>query len=397
MRLKLTIDRNTFIWVHGSKGLVYNSSNFMSFEFDMSDGIKKVCDKLEILANLYEVSLDESYNQDNSLKEWVDNMLLIHSAKINTFDTDSIPSLKPVLKIQKDMNRIVSERDFTEAINCLKETTIHLNGLNISKKEEEYHKQLIYPIKTSEELDLNQLNSFLKNIPQKSNVKLNFVGCYSSNSSLSKLLDILNNRINTITFYFRIEDVYHLWDFVQIITNTYNINLFCKCTNELSQHINFIKNKISHPFLHFLVTSEEDINFLNSIDKEGIDYTITPLFVGNNKDFFKQYVYLTKEDCCESKVDKRHIFMNQTLNGNFFGKLNILPDGSIWDNPNFSKLGSVKDNFFELLLSVFDSKKSWFYIRNQEPCTHCLYQWICPPPSNYETIIGEANLCHVKL
>ena len=89
--------------------------------------------------------------------------------------------------------------------------------------------------------------------------------------------------------------------------------------------------------------------------------------------------------------------MNQTLNGNFFGKLNILPDGSIWDNPNFSKLGSVKDNFFELLLSVFDSKKSWFYIRNQEPCTHCLYQWICPPPSNYETIIGEANLCHVKL
>ncbi len=397
MRLRLTVDRNTFIWVHGTKGLVYNSLNFKSFEFNMSAGIKKVCDELDVLANLYEVSLDESYVQDPLLKEWVDNMLIIHSAELNKFNADSLPSLKPVLKIQKDIKRIVNERDFIEAVNCLKEITIHLNGFNISEKEKEYHKQLIYPIKSTEELDLEQLNVFLKNVPQKSNIKLNFVGCCSSSSSISKLLDILNDRINTITFYFRIEDVYRLWNLVQAIANTYNINLLCKCTDELSQHMNFVKNKIAHLFLHFLVTSEEDINFLNSIDKEWVAYTITPLFVGNNKDFFKQYVYLTKDDCCESRVDKRHIFMNQTLNGNFFGKLNVLPDGSIWDNLNFPRLGSINGDFFELLLSVFDSKKSWFHIRNQEPCAHCLYQWICPPPSNYETIIGETNLCHVKL
>ena len=74
MRLRLTVDRNTFIWVHGTKGLVYNSLNFKSFEFNMSAGIKKVCDELDVLANLYEVSLDESYVQDPLLKEWVDNL-----------------------------------------------------------------------------------------------------------------------------------------------------------------------------------------------------------------------------------------------------------------------------------------------------------------------------------
>lgn len=26
----------------------------------------------------------------------------------------------------------------------------------------------------------------------------------------------------------------------------------------------------------------------------------------------------------------------------------------------------------------------------------CIYQWLCPSPSNYELVIGQPNLCHIK-
>jgi hypothetical protein len=35
-------------------------------------------------------------------------------------------------------------------------------------------------------------------------------------------------------------------------------------------------------------------------------------------------------------------------------------------------------------------------IRNQTPCDDCVYQWLCPSPSDYEIAISRPNLCHVK-
>jgi hypothetical protein len=39
---------------------------------------------------------------------------------------------------------------------------------------------------------------------------------------------------------------------------------------------------------------------------------------------------------------------------------------------------------------------SWFRIRNQTPCTDCVYQWFCPLPSNYEIAIRRPNLCRMN-
>jgi len=39
---------------------------------------------------------------------------------------------------------------------------------------------------------------------------------------------------------------------------------------------------------------------------------------------------------------------------------------------------------------------AWRKIRNDYPCCDCIYQWLCPSPSNYELAIGKPNLCHVK-
>ena len=393
MKLKLTIDRNTFIWIKKDKGLIYNSSKFKSFEFIVSRNIRKICESLEALENLYQVILDESCIQDPILKTWINNIIEINSAEIKSFDEDSIPSLKPVLKIQHDITKIAEKKNFTEAINSLKEISIYLNGSEIFKEEDEYHKQIIYPLKSVNTLDIKKIALLLKYIPQKNNIKLNFVGNYHTYTQLKELLAKLDERINTITFYFKIEDVHKQWDSIQLFANKYNIHLICRCTDELSKYIKFCKHNIPHSIYSFLVTSEKDIKLIDSIDTNGIEYTINPLFIGDNEEFFKEYVFINMNDCNKYAIDKRHIFMNQSLNGNFFGQLYVLPDGAIYDNLNFSRLGFVNDDFLEKLLSVFNSNRPWFYIRNQEPCNNCLYQWLCPPPSNYELVMHRPNLC----
>ena len=57
---------------------------------------------------------------------------------------------------------------------------------------------------------------------------------------------------------------------------------------------------------------------------------------------------------------------------------------------------STHDTVYSLIHKELTKGHSWFQIRDQAPCTDCVYQWLCPAPSNYETVIGKPNLCHVK-
>jgi pseudo-rSAM protein len=80
-----------------------------------------------------------------------------------------------------------------------------------------------------------------------------------------------------------------------------------------------------------------------------------------------------------------------------FGKINIMPNGDAHANLNHPVLGNIyTDSIYEIVQKEIDEGKSWFNIRNQAPCTDCVYQWLCPPPSNYEIAIGRPNLCHIS-
>ena len=70
---------------------------------------------------------------------------------------------------------------------------------------------------------------------------------------------------------------------------------------------------------------------------------------------------------------------------------------SVDENVNQEALGNINDDIRELIYYELVDGKSWHRIRNQAPCIDCIYQWLCPSPSNYEIAIGRPNLCHVKL
>lgn len=47
----------------------------------------------------------------------------------------------------------------------------------------------------------------------------------------------------------------------------------------------------------------------------------------------------------------------------------------------------------ELITNELEQNTAWRKIRNEKPCNECLYQYLCPPVSNYEMIFNKQNLC----
>jgi pseudo-rSAM protein len=127
------------------------------------------------------------------------------------------------------------------------------------------------------------------------------------------------------------------------------------------------------------------------------NYRLNPVYTGDNIRFFKENVFLTKEDILSTPMTIKDFFTRQAMNIYDFGKINIMPNGDTYANLNHPVLGNIYvQNIYEIVEKEVEEGKSWFRIRNQAPCNDCVYQWLCPPPSNYEIAIGRSNLCHVK-
>lgn len=134
------------------------------------------------------------------------------------------------------------------------------------------------------------------------------------------------------------------------------------------------------------------------IDRFKIEtYRLNPVYNGNNISFFEKNVFLTQEDILSTPLTIKDFFSRQSMNIYDFGKINIMPNGDTFANINHPSLGNIHtDNIYEIVSKEVEIGVSWFRIRNQTPCNDCVYQWICPSPSNYEISIGRPNLCHVK-
>jgi pseudo-rSAM protein len=149
----------------------------------------------------------------------------------------------------------------------------------------------------------------------------------------------------------------------------------------------------------FDVTSDDDcLQAEQLIEQCKIEkYRLNPVYTGENIRFFEENVFLKKEDILSTSMTIRDFFARQAINLYDFGKINIMPDGDAYANLNHPALGNIyTDNIYEIVNKEVEEGKSWLRIRNQAPCTDCVYQWLCPPPSNYEIAIGRPNLCHVK-
>ena len=166
----------------------------------------------------------------------------------------------------------------------------------------------------------------------------------------------------------------------------------------LSKLISQYKNHNNLTF-HFFVENESHCEFVKCLeDKYPLNnLKIVPFFTGDNSIFFKENIFTDKEDILTEPIIMRKIFCNQKLNSNDFGILNILPNGDVNANMNTDILGNIKNDLLsKIIYEELIRNTAWRKIRNDKPCNDCLYQFLCPPISNYELAIGKPNLCHVN-
>lgn len=149
---------------------------------------------------------------------------------------------------------------------------------------------------------------------------------------------------------------------------------------------------------HLIVENNEQYGELEAAMTElGIDdFEVHPYYNGHNIQFFEENVYLSEEDILDTPISMREIFRNQKLNANSFGSLYILPNGDIKANLNKETIGNLrKDSIIDVINYEMTHNTAWRQVRSSEPCKNCVYQYLCPPPSNYERVINRQNLCHV--
>lgn len=148
---------------------------------------------------------------------------------------------------------------------------------------------------------------------------------------------------------------------------------------------------------HFFVEKEVDVECVEEfISKYQLEnYQLQPIFNGNNLAFFEKNVFIDMDDIFYKIFSYREIFAHQKLNTNYFGILNILSNGDVFADINSKPIGNIDTHkVVELIHKELLQNTAWRKLRDEEPCSGCLHQFICPSPSGYESAIGRSNLCH---
>lgn len=300
--------------------------------------------------------------------------------------------------------------DLIDLDNYIHEITIYLNSLGKTGPDPcpKAFRQFIFPGNTLEE-DIDLPGDALKDLVVfLSRFKITML--HISGADISRYPgftawpSLLSESGFTVTYHLR-SDRYQAATGSHIL-NQKGARLAVHCSFPLDGDVfNFILNdlndnsKIKQTDIHFIITSSEELATARQIIAlTGIPNAyLSPFFNGRNFDFFKETVFITREDIRKSRPDRNQVFSRLSLNETDFGKFIVLPDRHIYANPNDAPVGRFpEDRVDSLILKEILDGISWKRTRKSvSPCNRCLYHFLCPPVSSYELVMGRFNFCDV--
>jgi pseudo-rSAM protein len=314
--------------------------------------------------------------------------------------------LMPILNLQRDVEKLQKEEERNTGIEVLRylvELNIYLHTAcerNCLWCNDYFHQSLCCTKKQGaqpETLNISTLKTVLSQIRYGTVGKINLLGgnilAVPYFEELPTLLADVKERVRIWNHYANfISCKTRLPDFLYEVVVTFPED------KSAWKHC-FALLKDTKARYHFFITGTEDYEKAAIwIEKYGISrYTVHPVYTNTNQAFFEEYVYTSYEDIFQTKLSFRQIFAHQKLNTHFFGLLTIFPDGNVYANVNRAALGSIAtDTLLDTINKEMLVNTAWRKIRDKAPCSNCLYQYLCPSPSNYETVIGKPDLCHIK-
>ena len=298
-----------------------------------------------------------------------------------------------IIDIELSKSKPVQIMPFTSLVNT--QELFKKQNFPTGKKILEYLSEI--SIYVDYNTNIMDLNSFLKSLPNISTV--NIIGNLKDVANYKELLLVLDQFPSLKKITCNYSNVIYLQpEFV----NNFSYSILINYPIDISKW-NYSRRLLlnqSIPFeCIFEVTSMDNYSQINKfIEEFGIEkHQLKPVYTGDNIDFFKENVFLTKDDILSTPLSISDFFINQSMNIFDFGKIAIMSNGDIYANVNYPILGNIHTHsIYEIISKELEEGRSWLRIRNQAPCNTCLYQWFCPSPSNYEIAIGRPNLCHVK-
>lgn len=389
-----------------NKILLYDTTTGRYLESENMDCLKLI-QELHEPKNLGVVELSRYYIDNKECENFIDEIISTGLGKLDEIK-DNIPKpmvLLPILKIADDL----SENDYSDEsvglnnlISYLSEISIYLGSdcKQNCKVCNHAYKQMRACFKPNSDTVLS--TEIIEKIIQQ-----------SRNSNV-KDINILGGDIFEYPYWNELISItekhqyaYHFWVNYLNITNSDPFKGFSNIAYIKHILITFPINEAQFEFVvsnnkketkyYFLVTNKNEYQLsMELIDKWEIEsYQITPIYINTNEEFFKDYVFLDKPDIFSSTLEMRQIFCNQKLNSNNFGVLSFLSDGTVKSNMNTESLGNIYYNsILELIDKEIRLNTSWRKIRDTGRCSDCLYQFLCPPISNYELLMKRNSLCN---
>lgn len=298
-----------------------------------------------------------------------------------------------IIDIELSKSKPVQIMPFTSLVNT--QELFKKQNFPTGKKILEYLSEI--SIYVDYNTNIMDLNSFLKSLPNISTV--NIIGNLKDVANYKELLLVLDQFPSLKKITCNYSNVISLQpEFVNIFSYSILINYPIDISKWNYSRRLLLNQSIPFECI-FEVTSMDNYSQINKfIEEFGIEkHQLKPVYTGDNIDFFKENVFLTKDDILSTPLSISDFFINQSMNIFDFGKIAIMSNGDIYANVNYPILGNIHTHsIYEIISKELEEGRSWLRIRNQAPCNTCLYQWFCPSPSNYEIAIGRPNLCHVK-
>lgn len=385
------LKKSVFIWIKTDKCYFYDSDTFIGKEIVLENlEIKQFINKIADIDNLYSLPLEESNLRIKCIMKCIETLIRLDMARlIEQQPKDKKPiQLPPLLNLQTDINRLRKDN-----------ITNTIIGNEILKNLHSIHLKLDNNITAS---FYSLLEVFLACVKEQ-----NFLEIEISGYSLSlDINDIFFKQLEKFSYLkrFWIELNTNTYESIKYLTNTPLTNLCFNIIIYPEDNIYLIENivklfteKIYLKYCFYISSESNFITVENLIARNHIQsYQIYPLYNGENLDFFENNIYVNEQDILDSRQTKQNIFAHQVLNTNDFGKVTITTNGKVYANINHKPIGTIKDDIRYLVYKEMCEGTSWRRVRDMEPCSNCVFQWLCPSPSNYELVIGKSNLCHIK-
>lgn len=357
----LTVKSSVFIFCNKKNVLFYDTANLSQYLSDCTDEIYCIVDKLLCVENMYSISLDISL-LDHTFN-WINN--LVDNGYAYFHEDCRCLSLPPNLLISSECDQ--------KTYDYLHRVVVNWGGNDFN----EYYKQFYYPVfvnkkdrKESDIIDfLNSISIYIDEIV--------FVSCYEFVDE--NIIDFLNS----------IEDLKLL-----VVFPGYSSDIIGRFTNSNIEFIfiydtfeEYLKNRVfireyKKSKIGLVVKDVMDIELYSKFLDDSVDFY--PFYDGTNKSFFQEFVYMSDLELKNLQITKREIYRNKSINPLFFGQIYIYSDGRIVASPNFDVVATIADSLPDIIERMLHSDYAWKLLRKNKPCSNCLYQWLCPPISDYE-------------